>query len=157
MKKIQLTHGQVTFVSDCDYKELIRFKWQAFWNPPTKSYYAVRTEYPTSKTIRTHRYILGILKGVKIEGHTVDHKNHLTLDNTRRNLRKATYAQNNQHARIRKDNTSGAKGVCRKGKKWYMQISANKKRFVKTYNTFEEAVKAYQLLVKKLHKNFRIS
>ena len=55
----------------------------------------------------------------------VDHINNCKTNNNITNLRWATSVQNNQNASMRKDNTSGVKGVSwHKGnKKWHSQIT----------------------------------
>jgi hypothetical protein len=52
-----------------------------------------------------HRLILGTPKG------QIDHENRDRLDNRRANLRVCTTQQNNRNISMRKDNTSGYKGV----------------------------------------------
>ena len=91
MKKIPLTQGQFALVDDSDYEWLMQWKWQAHWNPHTRSFYAnmgwrETTDAP-QKTIIMHRFILGLQIGDKRQG---DHKNHNTLDNRRFNLRIVT-------------------------------------------------------------------
>ena len=72
----------------------------------------------------------------------VDHKNTDTTDNKWGNLRLANQGQNCANQRLKKNNTSGRKGVvwddCRK--KWRAQIHAGKARCLGRYATFEEAV-----------------
>lgn len=74
----------------------------------------------------------------------VDHRNGDGLDNRRANLRVATFADNARNARLRKDNTSGFKGVKRAGSRWYAQIRVNAKRLhLGSFATPEEAHAAY--------------
>ena len=112
-ERIPLTQGQETLVSDCDYKELSRYRWQARWSKCTKSYYALRSKkIPKTRrslTILMHRAILGLSPG---DPRIADHVNPLgTLDNRRENLRIASRSENNQNTRLRKDNSTGVRGV----------------------------------------------
>jgi hypothetical protein len=61
---------------------------------------------------------------------TLDHINNNRTDNRIENLRLASRAENNQNAVIRKDNTSGVKGVNwnKRDKRWTASIMINGKR-----------------------------
>ncbi len=101
MKKIPLTQNQEALVDDADYEWLNQWKWCAYWNPCTGSYYAVRgTRLANRKGIafRMHREILGLKHGDKRQG---DHINHDTLDNRRENLRIVTHQENAFNIRCR--------------------------------------------------------
>lgn len=94
MKRIGLTQGQYAIVDDEDYKWLIHWKWCAFWNKYTKSFYAVRTgkrKNGKRPTIYMSREILKLKYGDKRQ---CDHINHNTLDNQKLNLRIVTQQQN---------------------------------------------------------------
>lgn len=75
-------------VDRADLKELsnFNFKWHAFWNEPTKSYYTKATEYlglnkkgkPTYRTVYMHKFLMKSPDGRNV---AVNHKNHDTLDN----------------------------------------------------------------------------
>lgn len=72
----------------------------------------------------------------------VDHINNNPQDNRWTNLREATRAENNRNSRLRKDNTTGYRGVIySKGVgKYNAYISVDKKRHnLGTYDTAEEA------------------
>jgi len=76
----------------------------------------------------------------------IDHCNGNPSDNCWSNLRLATVTQNNANSKIRRDNTSGFKGVSfqKKAKKWEARIQVNKKKiFLGLFNSAEEAHKAY--------------
>lgn len=87
----------------------------------------------------------------------IDHINGNTFDNRIENLRDVTYTQNNQNAKIRKDSTSGVKGVYlhKATGKWTASCQANKKRLhLGLFDTIEEAEKAVKSAREQLHGSF---
>ena len=109
MKRIKLTQNQYALVDDGDYAELNQWKWQAHYNPHTKSYYTVRTTLAKNgkrKQIGMHRIILNAPKNMQ-----VDHINHNTLDNRKQNLRLCTQSQNQMNQARHKKTLSKYKGV----------------------------------------------
>lgn len=132
MKKIPLTQGKFALIDDEDYKLISKYKWHYH------SGYAART----LKTIRMHRVILNAKPEEEI-----DHINRNTLDNRRQNLRIASKSQNAHNKGVRKDNTSGQKGVhYNKDKKlWISRIQVeNKRYYIGNYKTKDEAIMAYR-------------
>lgn len=159
---IPLTKGQFAKVDPSDYEFLMKWKWYAWWNTDTKSYYAARhsrtSEIPYAKRKRLHmgRAILGIPHDERC---TVDHKNHDTLDFRRENIRKASYSQNACNRQWRSRSTSGFKGVrwSKYNKKWVAAIGFNKKRkHIGYFLTAEDASKAYIAEAERLHGEFRL-
>ena len=74
----------------------------------------------------------------------VDHINHDPLDNHRHNLRLATRSQNAANVGPYANNTSGYKGVDFNQGKWRARITQHGKRhFLGTFDTAEEAARAY--------------
>lgn len=106
MKKIPLTQGQFAIVDDEDFYRFGHFKWQAHWAPNTRSFYAVRTSYPSpgiKKYHSLHRDVMGVI----VSRVKVDHKNHNTLDCRRRtNLRVCTSLQNGANRKGANKNSS---------------------------------------------------
>lgn len=103
-----------------------------------------------------HRLAWFIMKG-EWPQHHIDHINRVSIDNRWANLREATHTQNSHNASIRKDNTSGAKGVSwdRSKKKWCAQIRINgKKQRIGCYETKEAAAAAYQRAAKEAFDQF---
>lgn len=75
----------------------------------------------------------------------IDHKSGYGIDNTWDNLRAATPIQNGQNQRLRCDNSTGVKGVCRWGVTGRFQayITVNKKRIpLGLFNTIASAASA---------------
>lgn len=157
MKKIELTQGLFALVDDEDFAWLSQWKWRA-----QKTSYgeliAVRKgrqgEKEEGKMIRMHRQIMDSPKGME-----VDHRNHITLDNQRRNLRPCTRSQNAQNQRKQSGTTSKFKGVCfcrfKANKNWMAAIKLNGKRTHIGYFADEiDAAKAYDKKAKKLFGEF---
>lgn len=154
---IPLSQGQSSKVPAHRYEEVMQWKWFARWNAKTKSFYAMRTDYPNgwrkpSRTILLHRYLLGLSYGDKRQG---EHKNHDTLDNTEANLRIATNQQNQWNKSRQSHNRSGYKGVfLEKGREKYIAaINLNGRprkigRFPFTQEGLIAAARAYDTAAK---------
>ncbi len=112
MKKIQLSQEKYTLVDDEFFEWLNQWKWSAWKNPYTKSFYAVRTDYSGNKPLKIYMHRLIMNNPKKL---LVDHKNHNTLLNTKKNLRIATASQNQANGQKRPNNKTGFKGVS-----WYV-------------------------------------
>jgi len=137
MKTIPLTCGEVALVSDRDYAYLRKFKWYCAgrrgqkyaqtWNNGVPLYMhrviADRMGYPSTKQ--------------------VDHHNGDRLNNTRRNLRPATNAQNQMNRHIVLAH-SGVKGVyANTNGRWQARLMVDQKlRNFGTYDTIPEATVA---------------
>ena len=153
---IPLTQGQFAIVDASDFEWLNQWKWNAQWNPKTRSFYAKRT-LPVIDGKRTgdvwmHRMILGFEPK---DGRIGDHQNGLTLDNRRSNLRVASTFQNQQNRRVRRDSTSGFKGVTSFRNKWKAEISAHGKGYyLGLFATPELAHEAYKEAAARLHGEF---
>jgi len=140
---IPLTRGQNALVDTEDYEWLSKFNWKADWSDHTKSFYATRTK----EHIAMHREILKV--GARIK---VDHRNHDTLDNRKKNLRKCTNAQNlaNMRKRISR---SGFKGVHfhKRAGKYIVRIRG---RHVGCFVSAEDAARAYNSKASELFGEF---
>lgn len=118
MKKIQLTKGVFTKVDDDDYVWAKEVKWYASGRSP--NFYAVNNNLRSNGLNRIlHREIMRCPKNM-----VVDHINGDTLDNRKNNLRICLHKENCKNQKIRKNNTSGIKGVyfSTEKRKWYSKI-----------------------------------
>ena len=125
-KEIELTQDKITIVDDCDYEDLIKYKWCA--NKRKNYWYAMRQGNQNGQgyLIGMHRQILGF--GYK-DGMMIDHINRDGLDNRRSNLRVSNHILNARNSKLQANNTSGFKGVswCKARGKWLVQICVRQK------------------------------
>jgi hypothetical protein len=87
----------------------------------------------------------------------IDHINNNSLDNRLENLRECTLSQNQQNQQLRRNNTSGVKGVCwhKKSKKWIVHIHVNgKNKHFGLYENIELAITAAKTMRNQHHKEF---
>ena len=95
-----------------------------------------------------HRVIIGATKDQE-----VDHIDRDRLNNRMSNLRIVTSSQNKMNQNIRKDNTSGFKGVTwdKDRDKWMVSINKDRRRmFIGRYRDLHEAAMAYNEAAVKL-------
>lgn len=86
--------------------------------------------------IKLHRFIMNCPNGM-----CVDHINHNTLDNRKSNLRICTHFENQQNLRSKKTELTGVyKSNKYKKEKWVANITKDKNRITKYFNTKEEAI-----------------
>ena len=87
----------------------------------------------------------------------IDHINNKRDDNRIENLRLASCNENNQNTVLRKDNTSGAKGVTwnERDKRWTASISVNgKRKALGNFKDFSLAKEFVQLARDMVHGSF---
>ena len=141
MKEIKLTQGQVALVDDEDFERLAEYKWCAEWKPQRQVFVAVRHAAISNNKIYMHRQIMDAPPGM-----LVDHRNHKTLDNRRKNLRICTWSQNAANGRKQSHSSSRFKGVSwyKRFQKWRASIGKDGKDYNLGYFTDEEdAARAY--------------
>lgn len=122
--------------------------WTARWEPKAKTYYAACGALRPGG-MYMHRWVLGM---GDTSGLVVDHKNHNTLDNRRRNLRRTTGSQNQQNRRGANSNSaSGVRGVLPvKRGGWQAYVSVGGKKYQTYHRTFEEAATAVKEMRQRL-------
>ncbi len=146
MKTIKLSQGKRTMVDDVYFDWLNQWKW--FFN----GRYAVRTPHKLrgSKVIRMHRVITKVSDDME-----VDHINGDKLDNRLINLRICTHSENCKNMKIYNTNTTGYKGVSRRGNSWRSRIRVDGKLILLgTYDTPEKAAIAYNDAAIRHHGRF---
>ena len=87
----------------------------------------------------------------------IDHINGDKMDNRRCNLRFATHAQNNQNKGLRRDSTTGYKGVCfdKRSGKYIAYINANGKRtYLGYFDDKLSAAYAYDAAALQMHGDY---
>lgn len=145
---IQLTQDQKAYVDLEDAFRVLKFKWYAAQT--ASSFRACRR--CGTKMLGMSRFILNAE-----QEEIVDHKNHDTLDNRRKNLRLCTVAENTHNSRKFSNNTTGYKGVCwhKRRNKYIATIAISRKNIHLGYfKTAKEAALAYNKAAKEIFGEF---
>lgn len=135
MKSIRLTQNKITLVDNEDFKELNEFSWYYHQGRACRKPHKVKGK--RKGFIWMHREIMKPSIDM-----TVDHLNGDALDNRKQNLRVCTKSQNQWNAKIRKDSSTGVKGVTfhKIKKKFIARIQVKGERIIiGNFNTLEEA------------------
>ena len=142
MKLVPLTKGYSAIVDDCDFEELMKYKW--FVDVRLTGMYIKRHRPDVDGkkgNIYMHRHIMGVTE----TGLAVDHINRNPLDNRRENLRVCTRAENSRNSIKKTKKTDQMKGVhLRPSGRYGSYIMFERKSIcIGTYNTPEAAARAY--------------
>lgn len=135
-----LTQGKFALISPED-EHLLRWRWCVVAGGKYAGRNRQLSDGPGSGIIYMHRQILNAPEGI-----SVDHVNHDSLDNRRRNLRLATQSQNMANGLIQRNNTSGYRGVIwlKRERLWLARIKVNRQqRNLGYFKTPEEAARCY--------------
>jgi hypothetical protein len=159
-RSIPLSQSQIARVDSEDYESLSKWKWCAWFNKCTSSFYAVRTELccvdgkRQRRMIYMQRALLGLGHGDPLQA---DHRDHDTLHNTRANLRVASRSQNQHNTRRRKDCRSDFKGVHLDAQRgmWVARITVNgKQRHIGSFKEPKTAALAYDAAARTHYAEF---
>lgn len=104
----------------------------------------------------THRVIWKLVTGVEPE-FEIDHENLVRTDNHWTNLRSATSGQNLMNKKVRRDSTTGMKGVIQSNgsPRFQARIQADGRFYhLGTFETAEQAAEAYRQKAIELHGKF---
>ena len=138
MREISLTRGLVALVDDADYDVVVAAgKWHA--NPHRNTFYARRNIHLCDRrttSVQMHNLVTG--------WSFVDHVNGDGLDNRRANLRPADHSKNAMNRAMAANNTSGFKGVSRRGSKWVAYVKVKgRQTHLGYFDTPQQAALAY--------------
>lgn len=120
-----------------DIDKITKHRWALRYDKGINNFYLMCKHL--NKSIHIHRIITNCPDGL-----VVDHLNHDTLDNRKKNLKVCTQQDNMQNKNIQKNNKSGYSDVLlRKNGKYQARYTFNKKRmYLGMFNTLEDAVNA---------------
>lgn len=145
---IALTRGRLALVDAADYDELSPYSWHICVGK--RVWYAAA--WIDGVRVKMHRLVMGAPPGL-----CVDHIDHNGLNNTRRNLRLCTKAENCRNARPWKNGGSKYKGVSwHKGtRKFRAKIGYERKcKWLGVFEKEEDAARAYDKKAKELFEEF---
>jgi len=111
------------------------------------------------KSYGAHRVAWFLFTGIDPIGKEVDHVNRDPSDNRPSNLRLVNKSQNQCNSKIRKDNTSGERGVYwyAPRKKWQVSVRLNgKDYFGGRFSCFKEAQESAKKLRLKIHGEYAV-
>ena len=141
------TYGRMeAIISTCDLERVkqMQYTWFPILNKSKTGYYVSGSVYKENgkrSTVLLHRWILGVTCSKK----QIDHINHQSLDNTRKNLNIVSHGENQQNKQKYKTNKSGHIGVnwSKKANKWSVMLSDNgQKKYIGVFADINEAVAA---------------
>lgn len=145
-KSIPLTRGKFALVDD-EY-----FEWLNQWKWTYHKGYASRKGETRGREIYMHRII-----AETPDGSFTDHIDLNKLNNQKANLRICSRSQNKCNMGLRKDNTSGYKGVRLDKNRMVWQariVYCGKRKSLGYYKTVEEAAQVYDIYAEKYYGEF---
>lgn len=144
VKRIKLTNSEEsTIVDDKDHEMLSKVRWRKETNGYVVSYDTDENGHEIKP--RIHRLVLNT-----DGGDVVDHINGDKLDNRSENLRVVTTSQNGMNRKTNHNSYTGFKGSTKQDGKYVSTITLDRKTtHIGTFNTAEEAAKAYNIIAEK--------
>ena len=127
------------FIDDDDYEIISYYSWFK-----TKNYIGTTIRNWNGPTRQRLVYVHQLLLGFAPIGMEWDHKDRNPLNNHRNNLHIVTHQKNQRNTGVRKDSSSGVKGV-HKFKKWWVasiKVGKNNRVYLGIFNSLEEAARA---------------
>lgn len=154
MKHIILTQGYSAKVDNEDYDWLNQYQWCL--QQHRKRYYAMRCD--EHRHSRRMSIDIMLYHGKYDSKLLVDHINRNGLDNQLHNLRMVTNSINVVNRDLHTNNTSGYRGIWLHTRgKWQAEVRVYGTRiFIGTYNTAEEAARAYDRVAYAAFKEYSI-
>lgn len=138
---IPLTHGMFALIDREDAEIVAHSNWSAHFRKGGKYCYAITNVWDSlnsrQRTVQLHCFLMG--NPVSF----VDHRNGVTLDCRRANLRKASPAENARNQRLRSNNTSGYKGVQKRGSGFLVTVG---NEYIGCFPCKEQAARIYDAL-----------
>lgn len=149
MKQIKLAQGKLVIVDDEKYEYVNQWTWSF-----SMGYAKRREKLGQNKfhTIQMHRVLMDCPKNMQ-----VDHIDGNGLNNQKNNLRICSPLQNMRNQKVRKNNSSGYRGVhwSIKHNKWIARIGSNYMRIhLGCFDDKREAAEAFNNASKKYHGEF---
>ena len=129
--------GTRTYIIDKEDLPRVRnIKWTSSASPGCPTY--CRGTLMDQHKVRLHRLIMSFPDGL------IDHIDMDTCNNRKSNLRIATYKQNKINQRVRRDSSSGIKGVYKRGERYRAVLSINgRSKIIGYFGSKREAAIAY--------------
>ena len=120
---------------------------------PSKSGYLVTVV--GGKMYQLHRLVWVWLHGNDPGAIEVDHKDRNKLNNRWHNLRLADWTQNKINSKRQSNNTTGVRGVHKRGNRYVARIRLrNNRQYLGSFASLEEASAAYKKAAEELHGEF---
>jgi hypothetical protein len=139
--------GLDVLIDDDMAETILRYKWHV-QSRHRGIYFAasILGKGGKKRTVFLHRFVMG-----NPPGKMVDHRDGNHFDNRIENLRICGNAENSRNRKMLARNTSGYKGVTRRGNKGEVNITfENQHKYLGRYDTPEEAAAVYEKNAKEL-------
>jgi hypothetical protein len=144
MRLITLTNGKRATVDDRDYQFLSQWTW-GHVKTHSGDCYAARGKRRHGKYHKILMHVeIAKRAGIYRRGREIDHRNRKPRDNRRRNLRSVTRSANEHNSGVRKDSTTGHRGISINEGRYTVRLQRNKRRiWIGQFRTLTEAKRAY--------------